>query len=92
MKKKISIITLILIIILLILLVIYLLFIKEKTITITFDTDGGTNISEISLKEHEQIKLPANPKKDDYIFSCWTSNEKSCKRKKKIRNKRAKET
>lgn len=76
MKKKIGIITLLLIIILLILLVVYLLFIKEKTITITFDTDGGTNISEISLKEHEQIKLPTNPKKDDYIFSCWTSNDK----------------
>lgn len=76
MKKKISIITLILIIILLILLVIYLLFIKEKSFTITFDTDGATNITEISVKEKEQIKLPANPKKDGYIFSCWTSNGK----------------
>lgn len=72
MKKKIGIITLLLIIILLILLVVYLLFIKEKTITITFDTDGGTNISEISLKEHEQIKLPTNPKKEGYVFKGWT--------------------
>lgn len=76
MKKKISIITLILIIILLILLVIYLLFIKEKSFTIAFDTDGATNITEILVKEKEQIKLPANPKKDGYIFSCWTSNGK----------------
>ena len=68
MKKKISIITLILIIILLILLVIYLLFIKEKSFTITFDTDGAPNIAEISVKEKEQIKLPVNPKKDGYAF------------------------
>lgn len=76
MKKKIGIITLILIIILLILLVIYLLFIKEKTFTITFDTDGGTSITDISVKEKEQIELPVNPKRDGYVFSCWTSNDK----------------
>ena len=70
--EKIGIITLILIIILLILLVFYLLFIKEKTIIITFDTGGGNNISEISLKEHEQIKLPTNPKKEGYVFKGWT--------------------
>ena len=65
-----------LLIILLILLVIYLLFIKEKTFTITFDTDGGTSITDISVKEKEQIELPVNPKRDGYVFSCWTSNDK----------------
>ena len=50
MKKKIGVIALILIFILLILLVIYLLFLKEKTFTIVFDTDGGTNITEVSVK------------------------------------------
>lgn len=76
MKKKIGVIALILIFILLILLVIYLLFLKEKTFTIVFDTDGGTNITEVSVKENEKIKLPENPKKDGYVFSCWTINDK----------------
>ena len=75
MKKKIGIITLILIIILLILLVIYLLFIKEKSFTITFDTDGGTSIENIIIEEGKTIILPVDPTKDGYVFKGWTDEE-----------------
>ena len=40
-------------------------------ITISFETNGGTQISEISMLSYDQLDLPANPIKDGYAFDGW---------------------
>lgn len=74
-KKKKWIIALILIILLLLLVILYLLFGINRTFTITFDPNGGTEIANIEVENGEIVKLPEAPKKDGYTFVGWT-NEK----------------
>lgn len=74
-KKKILIISLILIILLLLFVVLYLLFGIEKSFTITFDTNGGTEIQNIEVKNNEVVKLPEEPKKEGYTFVGWTNKD-----------------
>ncbi len=40
--------------------------------TITFDTDGGTEIAPITLEYGEAITPPANPEKEGYTFIGWS--------------------
>ena len=49
-NKKKWIIVLVLIVLLLLFIILYLLFGREKSFRITFDTNGGTNISSIEVK------------------------------------------
>lgn len=42
-----------------------------KTITITFDSDGGTKIDSLTVVKGEELKLPTNPKKSGYTFISW---------------------
>lgn len=74
MKKK-WIIALILIILLLLIFILYLLFGKEKSFTITFDTNDGTEISSIEVKNEEIVKLPETPTRDGYKFVGWTNKD-----------------
>ena len=74
-KKKNWIIALIIIIILLIIFILYLLFGKQKSFTITFNTDGGTSISNIEVKNNEIVELPDSPTKEGYKFVGWTNDE-----------------
>ena len=69
------IVVLILIILLLLFLVLYLLFGREKSFTVTFNTDGGTTVSSIKVKDGEILELPKEPKKDGYIFVGWVDNK-----------------
>lgn len=71
-KKTIIIIALILIILLIIL---FLIFGGKGSYTITFDTNGGTEIASIEVKNDEIVKLPEEPKKDGYKFVGWTNKE-----------------
>lgn len=73
MKKKVAIFLIVIVLLLLLLFILYLLFGREKSFTITFDTDGGTNISSITIKNGETIKLPNNPTKDGYTFIGWVN-------------------
>lgn len=43
----------------------------SKTITVKFDSMGGTEVDDIILKEGEELKLPENPTKEGYVFSTW---------------------
>lgn len=72
-KKKKWIIALILIILLLLIFILYLLFGKAKSFTITFDTNGGTEITNIEVKNNEIVKLPDAPTRDGYKFVGWTN-------------------
>ncbi len=71
-KNKVMIILLI-IILLLLFSVVYLLFFHDRTYTITFDSNGGTNIEDIVVSNDEIVKLPEPPKKEGYKFVGWTN-------------------
>ena len=73
MMKK-WIISLSLIILLLIIFILFLLFSREKSFTITFNTDGGTVITDIKVLNDEIVKLPESPTKDGYTFIGWTDS------------------
>ena len=47
---------------------------EVKTITISFNTDGGTSVSSVVTDCSKGIKLPNNPTKDDYEFVNWTDD------------------
>ena len=42
-----------------------------KATTISFDTDGGTEVADISDAEGEPVTAPANPTKTGYTFNGW---------------------
>jgi hypothetical protein len=42
-----------------------------ETFTVTFDTDGGTEIEPVSVTENFTVKRPRNPTKDGYDFGGW---------------------
>lgn len=75
MKKNKGVIFLIGIIVILLVIILLLLFGCEKSFTITFDSNGGTEISNIEVKNGEVVKLPENPTKEGHTFVGWT-NEK----------------
>ena len=74
-KKKKWIIVLVLIILLLLIFILYLLFGRHKSFMITFDTNGGTTISNIEVKDGEVVKLPEAPTKEGYTFVAWTNED-----------------
>lgn len=41
------------------------------TFTITFDTQGGSEVKPITIAEGATITLPSNPTKEGYIFDGW---------------------
>ena len=48
---------------------------KGETYTLTFYTNGGTDIAAYSLKEGEKIPAPAAPEKDYFTFEGWYEDE-----------------
>ncbi len=45
--------------------------IEPMMITITFDSNGGSEVASITIEVGAPITLPANPTKSGYIFSGW---------------------
>ena len=43
----------------------------KKEFTITFDTQGGSEVKPLVLKEGETITLPSNPTKEGSVFDGW---------------------
>lgn len=41
------------------------------TFTITFDTQGGSEVKPIVIKEGEHITMPSNPTKEGFLFAGW---------------------
>lgn len=74
-NKKKCFIALLLIILLLLFVILYTLFWKEKSFIITFDTNGGTPISSIEVKDNEIVKLPEVPSKEEYKFVAWINED-----------------
>lgn len=46
-----------------------------ETLTISFDTDGGSKIEPLTIECNRDLKLPINPTKDNYEFISWTDYE-----------------
>ena len=49
----------------------------QEVITVSFDTDGGTEIEDILLIKGETLKLPDNPTKEGYIFKNWVDKNET---------------
>ncbi len=48
-----------------------------ETVTVTFDTDGGTKIEAIEVEVGEKIKKPTDPTKEGYVFIEWLLDNNS---------------
>ena len=44
---------------------------EQKTFTVSFDTDGGSEVAPIEVKEGEKVTLPAAPTKEGVTFGAW---------------------
>lgn len=55
---------------------------KVDTITITFDSKGGSKVDCIVLNKGAELILPENPKKDGYTFKYWVDKHNN-----KVENK-----
>ena len=48
----------------------------EETYTVTFDSDGGSEIKPVPVKDGEKVKKTADPTKDGYAFKGWFNGDK----------------
>ena len=48
---------------------------EEIEYTVEFNTNGGSNIKEIKVKENEKISKPEDPKKEGFAFEGWYEDE-----------------
>lgn len=48
-----------------------------KTYTITFDSDGGTQVDNLIVECDTELKLPANPTKKGYEFIAWVDKNET---------------
>ena len=62
------------------LIVIILLLMKgcnaDKKYTVTFDSNGGSIVDKLTVKENENIKRPKDPTKKGYVFIGWYYKDK----------------
>ncbi|MGN1398569.1 MAG: InlB B-repeat-containing protein [Erysipelotrichaceae bacterium] len=70
-KKKLIIGGVIAVILIVLALVLFILPSKDKTYTVSFDTDGGTEIASLTVSENSQLVLPQDPVKEGYVFVEW---------------------
>lgn len=50
---------------------------SADTITIKFDTDGGSKIDDMIVVKGETLKLPQNPTKEGYKFKTWVDKNET---------------
>lgn len=47
----------------------------DRSYTVTFDTKGGSNISNVTVNEDETLTRPADPTKEGYTFVNWVTKD-----------------
>ena len=47
---------------------------EKEDITVTFEVNGGSAINKLTIKAGDKVTKPADPTKEDYIFSGWYSD------------------
>lgn len=75
-KNKKILITLGVIAVLLLIIVLILIF-TNKTYTVTFDSKGGTEVTNQTVRKNETAIEPENPIKEGYTFLGWYTDEES---------------
>ena len=50
---------------------------KKETITITFDTKGGSKIDNITIGKDTELTLPKEPTRDGYVFKGWVDKNET---------------
>ena len=50
---------------------------KKETITITFDTKGGSKINSITISKDTELTLPKEPTRDGYVFKGWVDKNQT---------------
>ena len=50
---------------------------KKETITITFDTKGGSKINSITMNKDTELILPKEPTRDGYVFKGWVDKNET---------------
>ena len=50
--------------------------IENKNFTVTFDSDGGSEVESQIIKYNQKATAPKNPTKSGYVFLDWTLNNK----------------
>ena len=73
-KKKYAAIIVAVIILLLLILLLLLLFMK-KEYKITFDSNGGSEVAAVTVKENDKLEKPEDPTREGYTFGGWYYNE-----------------
>ena len=54
--------------------VLYAKFDTSNQYTVTFDTDGGSVVEAVKVKENKTVSMPATPTKAGLVFNEWTLN------------------
>lgn len=75
-KKEKMLISIILLILGIILIIFLLLQFSNKEYIVKFDSNGGTPVESIKVKENKTIKKPTDPTKEGYTFAGWYYNDK----------------
>ncbi len=52
----------------------------ENTYTVTFETNGGSEIAPVEVKEGNTLSIPENPTKENYEFDGWYLDEELTER------------
>lgn len=55
-------------------LILFFILSGKKTYVVTFDSNGGSVVESQKVKEGDNIKEPAKPTREDYIFVEWTKS------------------
>ena len=50
---------------------------KKETITITFDTKGGSKIDSITISKDTELTLPKEPTRKGYVFKGWVDKNET---------------
>ena len=49
---------------------------NNKQFLVTFDSNGGTPIESVKVKENSLVSKPNDPEKEGFVFLGWTENDK----------------
>ena len=49
---------------------------EKKYFTVTFDSNGGSEVQSLKIAEGGKASKPQNPQRDNYIFEYWTYNSR----------------
>ncbi len=75
MKNKKNLLIILLIVVIIVLILIYFLFLRTKSFTVTFDTDGGSTINNVLVKDGEILDISNKPIKEGFTFVGWANSE-----------------